>query len=231
MGSLRSLPYSREKPKTGAGSVKYYPLFLDIKGKEVLVIGGGVIALEKILNLLKAGAKITVVAPEISKSVRRFNRRITYVYRKFQDQDIQEKYLLIFAATGDSTLNAKVSQACLKRRILCNTVDDPKWCHFIVPAIMRRGYLTIAISTAGVSPTLAKWVKTILYATFRKEVTQLTRFLNVFRQDIKVKIPTLSGRMMFWKDFYALKPMSIMRRSGIEALKKTAYNFLENYNG
>lgn len=211
--------------------MQYYPIFLDLKGKKVLVIGGGNIALEKILNLLKAGAVITVVAPEISAKVRRFNRRITYIQRYFEDSDIQTDYSLIFAATGDTQLNAYVSQVCLGQRILCNTVDDPKWCHFIVPSILRRGYLTVAISTAGVSPTLAKTVKHIIGQAIGPRYTQLTRWLASFRWDVRAKIPTLAGRMAFWTRFYQNRPMLLLRKSGLSALKKEAHRWLEEFHG
>ncbi|NDC83281.1 bifunctional precorrin-2 dehydrogenase/sirohydrochlorin ferrochelatase, partial [bacterium] len=129
--------------------MKYYPIFLDIKDRPVLVIGGGNIALEKVGNLLKAGAKITLISPTILPSIRRFNRRITFIEREFHADDISENYIIIFAATGESKLNASVSATCRSRRILCNTVDEPAFCHFIIPAIVRRGAITIAVSTSG----------------------------------------------------------------------------------
>ncbi|NBV43045.1 bifunctional precorrin-2 dehydrogenase/sirohydrochlorin ferrochelatase, partial [bacterium] len=139
--------------------MRYYPIFLDIKGRPVLVIGGGNIALEKIENLLKAGADITVISPEISASIRRFNRRLRLIERPFEMADLSTHYLLIFAATGESDLNAAVSLKCRELRVLCNTVDEPAYCHYIIPAIVRRGLLTVAVSTSGVSPLLAKTIK------------------------------------------------------------------------
>jgi siroheme synthase-like protein len=210
--------------------MQYYPLFLDIKGKEILIIGGGYIALEKIQNLLKAGPKITVIAPLIRPGVARFNRRITFINREVYLSDITEKYLLVFCATGDSELNAKVSQYCLERRILCNTVDDPKWCHFIVPSMFRRGYLTIAISTAGVSPSLAKKIKASLREWIGPEYTQYTRWLFGFRETIKANIPTLSERMKFWTFFYKQEPLKLLKSSSIKTLENRARDWIKNYD-
>jgi siroheme synthase-like protein len=207
--------------------MRYYPLFLDIKGKDVLVIGGGNIALEKINNLLKAGANITVIAPLIRPSVARFNRRITFFNRKVEDRDILEKYSLVFCATGESALNAHISKLCLEKRILCNTVDDPTWCHFIVPSIFRRGLLTVAISTSGVSPSLAQEIRKQLKYCIGPEVTVLTRWLAGFRLLVQSRIPTLSGRMAFWKRFYEKNPRVTLRLHGKKALEKKGMDLLD----
>ncbi len=206
--------------------MKYYPLFLDIKGKDVLVVGGGNIALEKIQNLLKAGAKITVVAPLIRPSVARFNKRITFINRAFEESDIQEKYALIFGATGDSDLNKIISTLCTEKRILCNAVDDPKYCHFIVPSIFRRGLLTAAISTSGVSPSLAQQIRKQLAFCIGPEVTILTRWLEIFRKSVQTRIPTLSGRMQFWRNFYAKDPRRVLRLHGKKHLETVAETLL-----
>lgn len=199
--------------------MKYYPLFLDLKGKECLVIGGGNVALEKITTLLKSGANITVVAVEILPSIRRFSRRINFIQREFQLTDISEKYLLVFAATGDHQLNQTVSHYCAQRRILCNTVDDPKNCHFIVPAIFRKGELTIAVSTSGASPMLAKWIKGKLSRHFGWEYAALTRLMKDLRQDVFRRFGTQETRLHFWKSFFALNPLKLIQNRKLQKLK------------
>ncbi len=196
----------------------YYPLFLDLKNKHVLVIGGGAIALEKIQNLLKAGAKITVIAPSISPPILRFNRRITFIHRAFQPNDIQTHYTLIFSATGDSKLNKTVSTLCKENRILCNAVDDPNFCHFIVPSIFRRGRITVAISTGGVSPTLAKDIKFKLKTWIDQDYTRLTRWLVGLRPKLKKSVSTLEKRKEFWTHFYAQNPIKILKQKGVRGL-------------
>ncbi len=197
----------------------YYPLFLDLRARPVLVIGGGYIALEKVRNLLKAGAQITLIAPQILPSLRRFNRRVTLIERAFAFSDLEERFLLVFCATEDTTLNAQISTQCREKRLLCNTVDDPQWCHFIVPSMLRRGALTVAISTAGVSPTLAKQLKQELLATLDVTYTRLTRWLKGYRTRLKSRIPTLEGRKVFWTQFYAQNPLKILREKGEKGLE------------
>lgn len=204
----------------------YYPLFLNLKQKPVLVIGGGPIALEKILNLLKAGASITIIAPDIVPSIRRFSKRVVCIERVFEPQDLDQPWLLVYGATGESALNAQISALCLEKRILCNTVDDPAYCHFIVPSIFRRGKLTIAISTAGVSPSMAKDIKERLKPFLGVEYTQLTRWLVGFREKLKGAIPSLEGRKLFWTRFYQEDPIANIQKNGIKILDKRVISLL-----
>ena len=202
--------------------MQYYPIFLDIKGRPVLVIGGGNIALEKIQNLLKAGAAITVISPEISPSIRRFNRRLTLIEREFEMGDISTAYILIFAATGDSELNSRVSKYCRDQRILCNTVDDPAYCHYIIPALVRRGKLTIAISTSGVSPLLAKTIKNKLKSIIGPEYTVLTRLMARYRQWVKDRYQTFAERLTFWEHFLRSNPLQKIRQGQLPQIESVA---------
>jgi siroheme synthase-like protein len=200
--------------------MEYYPLFLDIKARPILIIGGGNIALEKIQNLLKAGAAITVISPEISTSIRRFNRRLTLIERPFEMSDISEKYLLIFAATGESTLNAAVSKECLGRRILCNTVDEPAFCHYIIPAILRRGAITVAVSTSGVSPFMAREIKDRLKQIVGPEYTVLSRILKKYRASIKARFNSFQERLAFWRGFFDSNPIQMIQDGERIAVEK-----------
>ena len=207
----------------------YYPIFVDLKNKPVLIIGGGNIALEKIMNLLKSGPKITVIAPWIHPRILKFNKRIQCINRPFEPSDIIPHYLLVFGATGDSQLNQTISALCRQHRILCNTVDDPKYCHFIVPSLLRRGKLTVAISTAGVSPSLAKAVKDKLKQCLGCEYTVFSRWLVSFRQHVIATIPTLAGRMRFWKSFYQRDPLWHLRMGGVQRLITLSKDTLDEH--
>ena len=211
--------------------MQYYPLFLDIRDKPVLLIGGGNIAYEKVLNLLKAGAKITIVSPDLLPPLARFNKRVTWIKKWFDPSDIRTDYFLVFGATGDSSLNSEISKLCLQKRILCNTVDDPKYCHFIVPSILRRGKLTLAISTAGVSPTLAKSIKSTLKLILGPEYTVFTRWVSQFRQQVLARIPTLAQRMAFWNAFYSCQPLDVLREQGREKLTQLGEEILVSHEG
>lgn len=208
--------------------MQYYPLFIDLKGQPVLVVGAGNIAYEKVQNLLKAGAVLTLVAPWVHPSLERFSKRITFVRRCFEPSDISTRYRLVFGATGDSALNETISRLCLEQHILCNAVDDPKHCHFIVPSILRRGFLTVAISTSGVSPTLAIQLKQSLKKWIGPEYTMLTKWLATFRYKVIDRIASLEGRKRFWGRFYQKQPLTTLKEQGLTQLSKQAHHLLEN---
>src|SRR5437868_13245801 len=131
----------------------YYPLMLKVKGEPCLVVGGGPVALQKARALSKAGAEVTAVSPSFSAAFRRTS--IPRLKRRFRAGDVSGR-ILVIAATDSTEVNRAVSAACRKRRIPVNVVDVPELCSFIVPSIVRRGPVVVAISTGGQSPSLAK---------------------------------------------------------------------------
>ncbi|MBI4218185.1 MAG: bifunctional precorrin-2 dehydrogenase/sirohydrochlorin ferrochelatase, partial [Elusimicrobia bacterium] len=161
---------------------RYYPLFLDISGRGVLVIGGGSVALRKIRILTRFGAAISVVAIRVVPGVRELARKgkVTLSQREFRHSDLDGKEI-VFAATGDKEINQEVSQECGRRNIWVNVVDDPSLCSFIVPAIVRRGDVSFAISTGGSSPALAKFLRKKVETTFGKEFQTAAKTLRHFR--------------------------------------------------
>lgn len=191
--------------------MEYYPLFLEIKNRPVLVIGGGVIAYEKIKTLLRAGASITVIAPEIQPSIRRFNRRITFVERPYLPQDLTEAYWLVFAATNDPALNAAISEQCQGLRIFCNTIDTPMARNFIVPATVRRGAITVAISTSGANPFFARLLKEQLHQILGAEYTVLGRLLKKYRTHVKARFKDIQERLAFWRTFFDQNPIDHLK--------------------
>ncbi len=134
-----------------------FPLFLKLEGRPCLVVGAGTIAASKISSLLEAGARVTVVAPRTSDYVLSLasDRKIVWIEREFDEGDLNGIFLVI-AATSDASVNQAVFLGAQRRGILCNAVDDPPHCDFYFPAVVRRGDLQIAISTAGQSPALAQ---------------------------------------------------------------------------
>ena len=134
-----------------------FPAFLKLQGRRCLVVGAGLIAEEKIESLLRAGARIQVVAPAATKRVQSWAREKTIRWqpRKFRSADLAGAFVVI-AATSSSALHAKIYKQARRRGVLCNSVDDPDNCDFYFGAVVRRGDLQIAISTAGHSPALAQ---------------------------------------------------------------------------
>jgi precorrin-2 dehydrogenase/sirohydrochlorin ferrochelatase len=137
--------------------VALFPAFLKLQGRRCLVVGAGLIAEEKIESLLHAGARIQVVAPAATERVQSWAREKTIRWqpRKFRSSDLAGAFVVI-AATSSSALHAQIYKQARRRGVLCNSVDDPENCDFYYGAVVRRGDLQIAISTAGHSPALAQ---------------------------------------------------------------------------
>jgi siroheme synthase-like protein len=155
----------------------YYPVFLDVAGKRCLVVGGGAVAARKALALARCGARVTVVAPEARPSLRGPN--VSVRRRRFAAADLASPApWLVVAATDDEALNARVAALCARRRIWANVADRPALCGFIFPSVARRGALTLAVSTGGASPALAKFVGRRLRREFGPAYAALARRLR-----------------------------------------------------
>lgn len=141
-------------PEKGAG---YYPVFLNLKGRRVIVVGGGEVAERKVLPLLEAGARVTAIAPEVTPGLASLahDGALELQVRPYERGDLAGADLAL-AATSDPQTNLAVAEEALARRIWVNVVDTPMLCSFIVPAVVRRGDLSLAISTGGKSPALAR---------------------------------------------------------------------------
>lgn len=137
---------------------RYYPVMMNIEGAPALVVGGGPIAARKAEGLLDYGARVSMVAREASPDVRRLHDegRVQLHERPFADADLDEP-VIVYAATNDRALHEHIKTECDRRRILCNVVDVPDLCGFIVPSIIRRGELMITISTDGLCPAYSKF--------------------------------------------------------------------------
>jgi precorrin-2 dehydrogenase/sirohydrochlorin ferrochelatase len=150
--------------------VKTYPLFAVIEEKPCLVVGGGAVGERKVADLMAAGARVTVVSRTLTPELAALADRgeITYLPEDFRESQV-EGMALVMAATDDPQVNARVSAAAQARAIWVNVADDPEYCTFIVPAMVRRGDLTLAISTGGASPALARQVREELQQHFGPE--------------------------------------------------------------
>jgi precorrin-2 dehydrogenase len=146
----------------------HYPLFLDLTNQPVVVIGGGTVAQRKIRSLIAAGAHVTVISPNAI----RLPKTVRWLRRRYRAGDLRGACLVV-AATDDQVVNERVCAEAKRRKLLVNCVAPPSAGNFIVPAVARRGGLTIAISTGGVSPALAKRLRRDLEPLLRKDYPQL----------------------------------------------------------
>lgn len=136
----------------------WFPMFVQLKGAEALLVGGGTVALRKAEKLLPYGPSIKVVAPDIIPELTTLPG-LTLCRRPFAESDLQGTPALVIAATDEPALNRKIAALCREKRIPVNVVDDPEACGFLFPALVRRGRLSVGISTGGASPTAAVWLK------------------------------------------------------------------------
>lgn len=163
----------------------YYPAFLDLHGKKVLIVGGGAVAQRKIETLFEYGAVIDVAARDLTPALKEFETegRIRFVGSQFHEDQMDRAFLVI-AATDDPEMNRKVSLAAEERNIPVNAVDQPSDCTFIVPSILRRGDLVIAVSTSGKSPALARRLREQLEGTFGEEYGAYVQLMGKARENV-----------------------------------------------
>ena len=155
-----------------------YPAFLSLAGKRVLLVGGGGIAARKAKALARCGALVKVVAPRLSPAVLKAADSVEK--RRFRPRDLAGASLVI-CATADEKLNARVSALCRKRGVWANVVDRPGLCDFILPAVVRRGRLAIAVSTGGASPYMARHLRRRLERFLTPEDARIAEALHNMR--------------------------------------------------
>ncbi len=167
-----------------------YPIFADLTGRPVLVVGGGTVAVRKVGTLHAAGARVTVVALHARREIGELaaGGDVELLERAFEPADLDGKWLVV-AATDDRELNGRIFREASARRILCNVVDLPDLCTFHVPAVVRRGLLQIAVSTGGASPAMARRIRERLEGEFGTEYGPLLEALLDLRSHLKAKHP------------------------------------------
>ena len=174
----------------------YYPLMLNVKGEPCLIVGGGPVALQKARALRKAGADVTAVSPEFTPAFRRL--AVRRIRRRFRKGDVARR-ILVIAATDSPEVNRAVSTACRKRGIPVNVVDVPELCTFIVPSILRRGPVVVAVSTGGQSPSLAKALRRRLETVLPASLGRTARRLGAARRRILRALPPSPARTRLLK--------------------------------
>ena len=164
---------------------RFYPILVDLQGKKALVVGGGKVAQRKIETLLEHGATVQVVAKELTASLEELRRagRIEFLGEEFSETFVDGVFV-VFAATDDTSLNRRVSRTAQQRSLLVNAVDQPADCNFIVPSVLSRGDLVIAVSTSGKSPAFARKVRVELEQSFGEEYGLFLNLMGNLRKEI-----------------------------------------------
>jgi precorrin-2 dehydrogenase / sirohydrochlorin ferrochelatase len=167
-----------------------FPMFLKLAGRRCVVVGAGSIAESKITSLVAAEAQVIVIAPVISAVVRRLASKgnVLLIERCFLPADLSGAFLVI-AATSRQTVNLEVFQEARACGVLCNVVDDPEYCDFYFPAVVRRGALQIAISTAGESPALSQCVRLQLEEQLDPTTGEWLARIGSLRREVLASLP------------------------------------------
>lgn len=164
----------------------YYPVFLNLQGRPCLVVGGGSVATGKASGLLAAGARVRVVSPTLTQELRSLAGagRMEAVERAYEPADT-DGMTLVMVATNDAAVNTRVAADCRKRGIWVNAADDPPNCDFILPSVIRRGKVTVAASTSGASPALARKLREELEEFLSDDFAALADLLGEVRRDLQ----------------------------------------------
>uniref|UniRef100_A0A7V4JP25 precorrin-2 dehydrogenase n=1 Tax=Thermodesulfobacterium geofontis TaxID=1295609 RepID=A0A7V4JP25_9BACT len=199
---------------------EFFPVFLNLKDKLCIVIGGGKVAERKVENLLTAKAKIKLISPEVTLKLKKLAEegKIEWEKRVYKKGDLNSAWLVI-AATDNPEIQKEIFKEAEEKHIFCNIVDVPELCSFIVPSTIRRGLLTIAISTSGVSPAVARRLREtleeiigeeyVLYLKLMKDLRKQILNLNLSPEEKEEKLQKLAlapiSRYIKYRDFELLK--------------------------
>lgn len=179
----------------------YFPFYIDIKDKKILVVGGGKVALRKVEKLLQFEPEITVIAPFICDEIRKLG--VSIIERKFIDNDLDNIFCAI-SATDDEVVNGHIFKLCSEKNILVNTVDDKDKCGFIFPALVNKNGITAGITSSGKSPIYAKYIRERLENLLDDDNADITETLFKYRKRIKSEIRNEADRKIVFERLLAL---------------------------
>lgn len=202
--------------------MSYLPIFLNIKDRRCLVVGGGEIASRKVKYLRKAGGNVSVVSPELCAALKKLHQQgeIQYCSERFSADQLDDCSVVI-AATNDESVNREVSELARERSIPVNVVDNPELCSFIVPSTVDRPPVQLAISTGGASPVLARMLRSRLETMLPSAYGSLASLTEEYRKRAKEIFPDISERRKFWEKVLQ-GPVVEMMLAGQDAKAKVA---------
>lgn len=176
----------------------YFPMFVQLKHKKCLVIGGGNVALRKIQVLKDFEADVTVIAPEMNSQIRQIPK-ICRIFRSFMEEDFEQADLVV-AATDDKDVNHVISVICRQRKIPVNAVDQKEDCSFIFPSYVKEGEVVAAFSSGGQSPVITQYLKKEIKPVLTNELGQIAQTLGTLRTMAKECIETEELRKAFYQE-------------------------------
>ena len=207
-----------------------YPIFLELTGKKVVVIGGGSVAAEKVKKLLTSGAELTILAANISPNLTEIckNTKSTLIENQYTKSHLTNAVLVI-AATDDQPLNEQIYKDCRSLNILCNIVDNPKLCDFFVPAIAQKGDLQIAISTNGKCPAYAALIRKKIEQMCTEDHAKFLDELELIRQRLIETLPEIADRKNLLEQLVNDESFEFYKQNGSVASRDRAENIIKNF--
>lgn len=200
--------------------MRYFPVFLDLNNKAVLVVGGGEVACRKVDMLLRAGANVTVVSPNIHPHLLSLaDQQLLLWVKAFYQSEMLQDYIQVWATTDNPQLNHQVHHDAKQKNIMVNVVDDKPYCDFITPSMINRGRIQIAVSSGGASPVLIRYLREKLEFILPQNLSLLADFGASKRNSIKESLATVDERRKFWERFFSsAKIPTITKREQLESL-------------
>lgn len=191
-GGLQIFYMDKDAAAQEGYKMEYFPFFMDIEKQKGLIVGGGEVALRKVSKLLPFQPLLTVVAPVIASEILDA-KGVTCLRRPFRPEDISGQ-MFVIAASDDKEVNREVAGLCREQNIPVNVADDKEACSFLFPALVKKGRLTIGISTQGASPALAGWIRGSVEAALPEGTDERLAYLEELRSQVKEKIPLKEER-------------------------------------
>jgi len=206
--------------KRSQKAIVYYPIFFNTEGKKCVVIGGGSVALRKIKSLLECRAKVTVISPKPRPEISKLSeeRTIRLIKRDYKASDLKDATIAI-VCTNAKKVNRKVADEARKAGVLVNVADDPEQSDFIIPSFFRRGGLTVAVSTSGVSPAFAKKIRGKLEKDLGEEYAALLSLIGEVRSTIKREGYIVDAEV--WQDILDIDLLTRLVKAGSRKKAKT----------
>ena len=205
----------------------YFPIFLDLSDHNVVVIGGGEVAERKVKNLLAYGCEIYIVSPRLTPHLRQLvaKGKVHHLSDESLDRLLDDAFMLI-AATDDAKVNTETASQAKERGILVNVVDKPEECTFIMPSIVKRGDLQIAISTAGKSPALAKKIRKQMDGMFGPEYCLFLELLGLLRSKILAQGRASSKNEVIFRQLVDSDLLELIKKGNWEGVSATLTSIL-----
>lgn len=201
--------------------MRYYPLFVDLTGRRVVVVGGGRVAERKVRQLLDCRAEITLISPIVTPRLRAWHRagRLRWQPRRYRRSDLRDAWLAI-SATDQPTVNHRMATDARRRRILANIVDDPARSSAIAPAWFRRGALVVAVSTGGASPSLARQLRRTLSKEIGRDYAAYVALLARLRRQVHRRVKDAAARQRLMRRLVGADLLPLIRSDRRVALKR-----------